>query len=111
MDFSDYINFKLNNSTKNTEIQEVIYLYDSIKLVPMKKPKSKFQSDFAIINCLGIKLNYRDGSRAKFQKILVKLVAQAITMSNSIILLVNHEISISDVPEIFEKAMNNCLKL
>jgi len=114
LDLLEYAKKKLGSFYEfNEKEQEVTnYNFDTIKLDGKFEKRSDFQADFAIINATFLKLkdNFY-GTKDKLIKFLVKILSQAIMMSDVIVLLINKEISLMDVPEIFEKSFNSCLKL
>ena len=119
MDYREYSKSKLQNfyehSNINHEVNEIdsSSYFDTVKTDYFVERKSKLKADISIINALHFKYKqpFLKNSQEKLKKVLVKILSQAIYLSDSIILLINKEISLINIPEIFEKAVNSCLRL
>lgn len=116
MDFNKYTKKKLNKfydfSHENHE-NSADYSYENIRLFGPFAKKDNFYADSVVINALGFKLKTNLDSeipRKKIIKFMVKILQQAITLSESIFLLINKEVPLDAIPEIFERAINGQYK-
>ena len=115
MEYSDYAKQKLGKFyefIKNCDTKKP-QVFDSIKVDQNFQKRNDLQTDFSIINLtfLRQKQNFHGNGKQKLIKFLVKILSQTVGISDVIYIMINKEISLMDLPEIFEKTFNGCLNL
>lgn len=119
LDFNSYTKKKLDkfcefyDFSHEQEENSFDFCYESIRLFAPFAKKENFHADFSVINALGLKSKAnidREITKKKLIKFMVKILQQAITLSESIFLLINKEVSLDAIPEIFERAINGQFK-
>lgn len=87
--------------------------FDSVKVDQNFQKRNDLKADFSIINLtfLRQKQNFHGNGKQKLIKFLVKILSQTVGISDTIFIMINKEISLMDLPEVFEKTFNGCSNL